>query len=94
MKLNVPINLTAGDAIYWDSDLGDDYPSDSYTLSWVFYNGQTSLNLTAVPQDLVYRTTITSVQSTALVPGTYYWQAYITEDVSGDRLTIGSGALI
>ena len=47
--------------------------------------------MTAVPYGDGWQTTITSAQSAQLVPGVFYFQAYVTNGT--DRKTIGNGQI-
>jgi hypothetical protein len=96
--LNIPAQIIIGDTVTWLTDdlagldpltgLSTTYTNDLYTLSWAL-RGAVALSLTAVASGTGYRTTITSVQSTTLTAGNYFWQAFVTK--AGDRVTIGSG---
>lgn len=98
--LSIPSQIIIGDTATWndqglrglDPVTGEvaDYVSGSYILSYAI-RGSVGLNLTAVANGLGYRTTITSVQSTALTAGNYFWQAFVTK--AGNRVTIGSGQI-
>ena len=96
--LNIPAQIIIGDTVTWLTDdlagldpltgLSTTYTNDLYTLSWAL-RGAVALSLTAVASGTGYRTTITSVQSTTLTAGNYFWQAFVTK--TGNRVTIGSG---
>ena len=99
--LKIPNQIIAGDTTTWndaglrglDPATGEttNYTNDKFTLTWAI-RGTVALNLTAVPNNSGYRTTITSAESATLTPGLYFWQAFVT-DADNNRVTICSGQL-
>jgi hypothetical protein len=83
--LGIPKQIVAGDRISWTS------PWSEGVLSWAIRGVGISLDLTATTENNEFVTVITSIQSSALPPGVYGWQAYLT--VNGERQTIGTGRL-
>lgn len=87
--MNIPSQITAGDSATWvDAPSGD--ITSAWTLTYVL-RGSSGLTLTATAAGSNWTTSITAVQSAALEPGTYYWQASATS--GSQRTTIGSGSI-
>lgn len=99
--LNIPSQIIIGDTVTWiDNDLrgldpvtglSTNYSSDNFILSW-FIRGSGFLNLISTTDGLGYRTTITSIQSSGLTSGNYFWQAFVT-DTNQNRVNVGSGQI-
>lgn len=93
--MNIPTSLTAGDSAQWDDEAfalnGSRYDSAGYALTYEV-RGPKQLTVNAVAQGAGWRSSITTVQSAALIAGTYWWSAIIS--VAGIRLTVGSGELV
>lgn len=97
--LNIPGQLIIGDTSTWnDSGLrgsdpvtGEvtDFASDKYVLTYAI-RGNVALNIAAVANGSGFRTTISSMQSSALIAGLYFWQAYVTDSLN-NRVTLCSG---
>jgi len=90
LLLNIPNPWTIGDTFDWVSQL-DDYPNDQYVLKWSI-RGVSSLDLIAVPAGSLYKTSLITMQSIALLPGLHFYQAYV-ENLGNERLMIGSGQI-
>lgn len=93
--MNIPAQLAAGDSLTWRDDatrdnLNNSITSDLWTLAYHFRGAQT-LDVTAQANGPGWQTTISAAQSTALTPGTLYWQAAVTN--GSQRITIGTGML-
>lgn len=107
LRLYIPSKITPGDTVIWrDSNLrgadpltgklGDYLPS-THKILWSL-RGASSLDAESIADGNDFLTTITQLQSSGLVAGTYFWQAYIqnlpTEEAPAiARLTIGMGQL-
>lgn len=90
-----PGTFIAGDFVTWQrADLGVDYPPASYSLSYKARregSGVTALTIAASADGAAYRVTLSSATTAAYSAGTYHWQAYITRNSDGARLTVGEG---
>lgn len=93
-----PAVLTAGDRWAWTRpDLVGDYPTASYSLSYVARlegDGATSIAITAGETGGVYVVTVASATTAAYAPGTYHWTSYITRSSDGERYELASGTLV
>jgi hypothetical protein len=88
--MNIPQQITAGDSLTWTDGAIDGASSGFWTLAYVL-RGSVGLTLTAAASGDGWLTTLTRTQSQTLVPGSYSWQATIT---NGDqRRTLGSGTI-
>lgn len=94
MNFNIPSQITQGDRVSWNQELDkfipDGRPID--TLS-CFIRGQSSLDLTGVPNGFNWDFVITESQSLALQPGKYKTQFVIFAVASG-KTTLGTTDLI
>jgi hypothetical protein len=90
-----PTQLVAGDIWQWKrTDLGTDYPNDSYTLKYscrLENSGATEIEITASASGSDYLVSVIAATTAAYTAGFYHWQAYITRDSDSERVTIGSG---
>ena len=87
---NIPPAITSGDTVEWSTSLAA-YPATDFVLSWSI-RGDSSLDLTAQADGDNYKTELTDTQTSALIPGEYYWQAYVT-NTDSERFNVGSGHL-
>jgi nitrogen fixation protein FixH len=93
--VRIPQTIVAGDSTSWLDDASSDnlgtpiLPGD-WSLTYAL-RGPSSLTLTASVVNGQWKTSITAVQSAALDPGVYYWQAFASK--SPDRVTLGSGQI-
>lgn len=92
--MTIPANLTAGDSASWTDDpfvASDGTPLDSskYTLKYELRGTGTPLTLTAVVQGTGWKTSITTVQSAALLAGVWFWVVTLT--ATGERITVARG---
>ncbi|MBD2694449.1 hypothetical protein [Anabaena catenula] len=102
MTLNIPTKITPGDTLVWfdvsfdgidpSSGLTVKFSPTEYLLTYSI-RGAVTVDLVAVEQDGSWKTTLTSVASSELTAGSYYWQAHLTNNV-GDRTTVGQGQLL
>ena len=92
-----PTELYVGDRWMWKrTDLGTDYPTASYALSYVLRNlqtGSTKIDITATEVDNDYVVEVVSATTAAYTPGDYRWFAFITRSSDSQRLEIGSGTV-
>lgn len=94
--LNIFAALEQGNSANWadapfvDTE-GRSYNSASWALTYEI-RGPKRLTLNAAVEGVGWRTSITTVQSETLTPGTYYWSAYATK--AGERVTAGSGTFV
>lgn len=91
--MRIPQQITQGDSLSWsDSEtnhLGKNISSTDYILKYAL-RGSTSLDLTGEAEGSGWVTSITKVQSAALSPGFYYWQAFV-EKGTDEKITLGTG---
>lgn len=87
-----PLNFVAGDTVKWTRRVYG-YPSDTYTLSYVIVSRtvtyQVNGSVVTASGD-GFAIAIPAATTAAWVPGTYRWQAYIS-DTGGNRFTVGEG---
>ncbi len=91
-----PLTVTVGDFIQWKrSDLVDDYPTASYSATYVARitgGGANEIQITATESNpSYYLFTVTSAQSTDFVPGYYHWQLEVTQTATGNRIVVDTG---
>lgn len=89
--LSIPKTITPGDTVTWRDRFIVWNPRD-YSLSWAI-RGSTALDLVAVGDGEEFVTRIHQSESSTLIYGTYFYQAYITDLVEGDRTTVGQGSI-
>ena len=102
MTFNIPTKRISGDTVVWfdvsfdgidpSSGLMVKFSPAEYDLSYSI-RGAVAVDLVAVEQDGSWKTTLTSTDSLGLLPGNYFWQVAITNDL-GDRCTVGQGRLL
>jgi hypothetical protein len=93
--MNIPGQLSAGDSITWQDgtahdNLGNALTSASWTLNY-YIRGTQNLDLTASANGPGWQTTISAAQSATLSPGTFYWQAAVSN--GSQRITLGTGQI-
>lgn len=71
-----PSKIVSGDSIKWESEFSD-YPPTDYTLSWAI-RGLSNLDVIAESSGDKFLTTLTATQTSLLLPGQYFYQAYLT----------------
>ena len=90
-----PSQFIAGDFWQWKrTDLGSDYPNDSYTLKYscrLENSGSTEIKITALASGDDYLVNIPAATTASYTAGIYHWQAFITRDSDSERVTIDSG---
>lgn len=90
-----PAELIAGDRWVWKrTDLGTDYPPDSYALSYsarLEGSGATEIGISATEDGSDYLVEVASATTGAYTAGRYHWQAYITRSSDSQRITVDSG---
>lgn len=90
-----PRQLIAGDLWQWKrTDLGTDYPNDSYTLKYscrLENSGTTEIEITASASGSDYLVSVAAATTAAYTARFYHWQAYITRDSDSERVTIDTG---
>ena len=100
MPLNIPSSIVPGDTVVWrdrslrgkdpSTGIDTDYKPTDYALSWAI-RGASAIDAIAVPDGNEFVTTIAASATAALIPGSYFWQAYVER--ASDRLTIAKGRL-
>jgi len=90
-----PEVLTIGDRWVWKrTDLGSDYPTSSYALSYdarLQGTGSTAISITASESGDDYLVEVASATTAAYTAGSYSWAAYITRSSDSQRIQIDSG---
>lgn len=87
-----PVRIVAGDTVQWTKSLEDYLPDDGWVLSYAFVCATDQHIETAANNgDGTHLTTLSSVDTAALVVGVYRWQAYVTK--SSERHVVGEGQL-
>lgn len=89
-----PLEIVAGDFIQWKvSDLVDDYPTDSYTLTYTarVSGARDEFQIVATGQSTHYLVTATSSASAPYSPGIYQWQKEIVRNSDAARIVLGRG---
>ena len=91
-----PEQVVVGDYIQWTrSDLSGDYPTDSYTATYVARitgGGNTEIQLTGTAYNGNYLFTVDSETSADFVAGYYHWQLEIVRNSDGNRVVVDTGA--
>lgn len=89
--LSIPKTITPGDTVTWRDRFIVWSPHD-YVLTWAI-RGSTALDLVANGDGEEFVTVINQSESSTLISGRYFYQAYITDNVVGDRTTVGGGQI-
>lgn len=102
MSFNIPAQVIVGDSSTWfDEPFSGTDPTTglrvtfspaNYQLSYAI-RGSVAIDLVASEQDGLWKTSLSGAVSLGMVPGTYYWQAYVTNQ-AGDRTTVAQGQLL
>jgi len=95
--MKIPKTITAGDSVSWLDTPWLDTTKSSWVTSALWdlvyeLRGQTQLTPLTTAQGDGWASSITSVASASLQPGTYVWAAYL-KNAAGDRRNIGGGTL-
>lgn len=91
-----PRTFAAGETVVWSKDLDDYRPGDGWALAY-HLRGPGQLNQTADAQaDGSFLVTLTAEATSALAPGTYYFQGWVTKGaekhmVSSGRFEVAQG---
>lgn len=89
----VPTAIVQGVSVAWTWSNGDYLPADGWGLVYAF-EGPTDFNAVAVVDGDGFRVDLTTVQTAALLPGFYRWQAFVARSVpTTERELVGAGAL-
>lgn len=90
-----PAAFVAGDTVIWKrTDLHDDYPVASYSLSYTARlegSGSTSFSATASEDSTGYTVTLAAATTANYTAGVYHWQAYVTRASDSARVTVDKG---
>lgn len=91
-----PSEIVVGDFIQWKrSDLATDYPTDSYTATYVARitgGGNTEIQMTGTAYNGAYLFTVDSATSADFVAGYYHWQLEIVRNSDSERVVVDRGA--
>ena len=92
-----PTELYVGDRWMWKrTDLGTDYPTASYSLSYVLrhlHSGNTHIDITALEDGNDYIVEVASATTAGYTHSDYRWYAFITRSSDSQRIEIGSGTV-
>jgi hypothetical protein len=96
-QVNIPPLIEQGDSPSWidepfTDDQGNAYDAANYGLVYTLAGATSPLPLTGVATGTGWTTSITTAQSAALSPGTYWWQVKLT--APSFALTVARGELI
>lgn len=88
-----PQEIVCGDRIQWTRTFRD-FPATSWTLTYYFRGNAAGaqIDVTATADGSDYSVDIPTTDSATYVPGTYYWQAFVSQ--SGDRKLVSEGRLV
>lgn len=90
-----PVVIIAGDRAAWKrTDLGADYPTASYALTYsARIEGTTTseISISATESGSDYLIEIGKSVTGSWTVGRYHWQAYITRSSDSERVTVGTG---
>jgi hypothetical protein len=93
----VPSEIIKGDFVQWkESDLVTDYPSDSYTSTFIARptaGGANEISVTATGSSSYYLFSITSTASAAFKKGDYSWQLKIKRNSDNAQVVIRQGSV-
>lgn len=93
----IPAQILQGDSVSWNDNSfvdmnGVNYDSAGYTMQYVLAGPIAQpLVLTSTANGVGWMTTITTLQSAALVAGQYWWMAQVF--ATGKRVTVAQGEL-
>lgn len=89
-----PQEIQAGDRIQWKRTNLDDFPADSWTLTYYLRSDQpgSAIDIVATADSLNFEVDVAPSESAAYTPATYYWTAFVSK--SGDRKLVASGRLV
>jgi hypothetical protein len=90
-----PMSLTLGDRWAWRRDNLSDYPSNLYTLEYSCRLGSavaSEIKITATANAEGYKIEVPAATTVGYAAGVYQWQAYITRNADGERITIDVGS--
>lgn len=88
---SVPSEIIAGTTHEWEASHSD-YPSSTYTLTYVFYSSRQRFTVTGVASGSGWTVTLTNASTATWYPGAFAWQAFTSK--SGARHAVASGRMI
>lgn len=86
-----PSSVTAGDSVGWIKSLEDYRVSDGWTLAYKFVSPDSQISLISVGNGESHEVSADATTTSKWVPGTYTWQAYVTNGAL--RHTVAYGEL-
>ena len=90
-----PVEIVAGDFVQWRrSDFIEDYPSASYTVTYVARiagESDAEIKIVATGQTDYYLATVSSATSSGFSAGDYHWQLEVLQDSSDNRIILDTG---
>lgn len=85
-----PTQITAGDTISWSRSLPD-YPAGTWILNYSLLSLSGSIQIASVASGADHLISVDMATSSAYVPGTYSWQAWVTNGI--ERYPVGTGSI-
>jgi len=87
-----PAYLQAGDTLSWQRSLPDYPASAGWELSYRLINSSGKIDITAAASGDDHLVSVSAATTAAYAPGTYTWQAFVTN--GSERYTVGSGSIV
>lgn len=89
-----PSSVTAGDTIKWTRTLAD-YPANAgWVLNYRLINTAGHIDIVGTASGSDHLINVLPGVAPAWAPGTYDWQAFVTNSGTGERYTIGTGRMV
>lgn len=89
---SIPRSLVAGNSVSWKfSD--SRFPASAWTLTYSFVISAAQIKVIAAADGDTFVITILSTTSTSWIPGTYSYQAHISNSVTSERYLLDTGII-
>lgn len=86
-----PREIATGETPKWTKSL-DDYPAgEGWALDYYFRGAGTGFDVAAVSDGDDFTISVPAASTTALTPGNYFWQAWVSK--GGEKYQVGAGAV-
>lgn len=86
-----PREIATGETPRWTKSLNDYPASEGWALTYYFRGAGEGFDVTAVADGDDFTISVPAASTTAMTPGTYYWQAWVSKD--GEKYQVGEGAV-
>ncbi len=89
-----PTRFVAGDLVMWRRTDLSDYVGGAYSLTYVIRpsaGGESEITATATVVNGEFRITLSSPTTAPMVPGRWYWSAYLTRTSDSARVQVDDG---